>query len=159
MPISQNRQGSILQCLCSQFTTPVSSLPLLSDTPFLKPHVCTGGRPCCSAMLSSAFSPCLVPLPKADLSQGSLQNRFVSTWRRGYREGRLAGRAATPVGTSCFETQGLVCNQGWVVEVGKTVSSVPWGLSVACSKQAWQGMLELLNEITVCPPSMGYTAL
>lgn len=66
MPISQNRRGSILQCLCSQFTTPVSSLPLLSDTPFLKPHVCTGGRPCCSAMLSSAFSPSLVPLPKAD---------------------------------------------------------------------------------------------
>lgn len=53
MPISQNRQGSILQCLCSQFTTPVSSLPLLSDAPFLKPHVTyaqEAGRaavPCC----------------------------------------------------------------------------------------------------------------
>lgn len=128
MPISQNRQDSILQCLCSQFAMPVTSLPLLSDAPFLKPHVTYAQEagqaavaPCCPLPSVIAYCPC----PKCILSRGSLQNRFVSMWRRGYREGRLPGRAATPVGTSCFETQGLVCKQGWVAEVGKTVSSVP----------------------------------
>lgn len=28
-------------------------------------------------------------------------------------------------------------------------------LSVTCSKHAWQGMLEFVNQIAVCPPSMG----